>query len=234
MNSRVFLSKNCVSFLRHFLSIFILWFYWCGMPYQQKVFGRRMPYLLHLCLRHWNSVFINVQPNMAAGTRRINMGLRFTHSPQLGNPVPTSNLVCIKEVAIRTNFCIAGIIYYTCYLVNDIQCAPYHNAFNKRSSRIVYQNNSAKFYSEKILTVCNAVYFRLCIHLIHLNPFPNKPWFSRVCSTSLLKTRWEKKKLLVTSNFFFSHSVFYPFIEISAILIKSEIVVCKLFQFGPV
>ena len=35
-------------------------------------------------------------------------------------------------------------------------------------------------------------------------------------------------------NFFFSHSVFYPFIEISAIFIKLEIVVCKLFQFGPV
>ena len=35
--------------------------------------------------------------------------------------VPTSNLVCIKEVAIRTTFCIAGIIYYTCNLVIDIQ-----------------------------------------------------------------------------------------------------------------
>ena len=42
-----------------------------------------------------------------------------------------------------------------------------------------------------------------------LNPFPNKPWFICVCSTSLLKTLWEKKKLLVTSNFFFSHCVFY-------------------------
>ena len=44
-----------------------------------------------------------------------------------------------------------------------------------------------------------------------LNPFPNKPWILRVCSTSLLKTLWEKKKLLVTSNFSFSHSVFYQF-----------------------
>ena len=41
---------------------------------------------------------------------------------------------------------------------------------------------------------------------------------------------WEKKKLLITSNFFFSHSVFYTFIEISAIFIKFEIVVCKLLQ----
>ena len=44
-----------------------------------------------------------------------------------------------------------------------------------------------------------------------LNPFPNKPWFLRVCSTSLLKSLREKEKLLVTSNFSFSHSVFYPF-----------------------
>ena len=35
--------------------------------------------------------------------------------------------------------------------------------------------------------------------------FPNKPLFSRVCSTSLVKTLLEKEKLLVTSNFSFSH-----------------------------
>ena len=46
-----------------------------------------------------------------------------------------------------------------------------------------------------------------------LNPFPNKPWFLCVCSISLLKTLWEKEKLLVTSNFSFSHSVFYSFGE---------------------
>ena len=32
-----------------------------------------------------------------------------------------------------------------------------------------------------------------------------------VSGTTLLKTQWEKEKLLVTSNFSFSHSVFYPF-----------------------
>ena len=64
------------------------------------------------------------------------------------------------------------------------------------------------------------------------NPFPNKAWFLRVCSTSLLKTLREKEKLLVTSNFSFSPSVFYPFGELSAIFNKLEIVVCKLSQFG--
>ena len=42
----------------------------------------------------------------------------------------------------------------------------------------------------------------------------------------------EKEKLLLMSNFSFSHSVFHPFRELSAIFIKSEIVVCKVFQFG--
>ena len=67
-----------------------------------------------------------------------------------------------------------------------------------------------------------------------LNPFPNTPWFLLVCSTCLLKTLWEKKKLLVTSNFFFSHSVFYRFRKLPAIFIKFGIVVRKLFQAGRV
>ena len=67
-----------------------------------------------------------------------------------------------------------------------------------------------------------------------INPFPNKPWFLVVCPEGLLKTVLEKEKLLVMSNFSFSCSVFYPFVELSTILIKFKIVVCKLFQFGRV
>ena len=69
---------------------------------------------------------------------------------------------------------------------------------------------------------------------LYLNPFPNKPLFLRVGSTNLLKTLWEKEKLLVTSNFSFFHSVFYPFQELSTIFIKFEILVCKLFKIGRV
>ena len=50
------------------------------------------------------------------------------------------------------------------------------------------------------------------------------PVFLRICSISLLKT----------SNFSFSHSVFYPFAELSPIFMKLNIVVCKLFQSGTV
>ena len=65
-----------------------------------------------------------------------------------------------------------------------------------------------------------------------LNPFPNKPWFLRVCSTSILKTLWEKEKLLIMRNFSFSYCVFYPFWEFSALFIEFEIVIGNLFQFG--
>ena len=44
-----------------------------------------------------------------------------------------------------------------------------------------------------------------------LDPFPHNNTFWRPLETNLLKTLWEKEKLLVTSNFSFSHSVFYPF-----------------------
>ena len=39
------------------------------------------------------------------------------------------------------------------------------------------------------------------------SPFRNRPWFLCVCSTSLLKTLWEKDILLVTSNFSFFPTV---------------------------
>ena len=34
--------------------------------------------------------------------------------------------------------------------------------------------------------------------------------FDALEEKGLLKTSWEKKKMLVTSIFFFSHNVFYP------------------------
>ena len=69
---------------------------------------------------------------------------------------------------------------------------------------------------------------------IFLTLSQTSPGFLRVCSASLLKTLSVKEKLLVMSNFSFSHSVFYPFRELSAIFIKFKIVLCILFQFGGV
>ena len=48
------------------------------------------------------------------------------------------------------------------------------------------------------------------------------------------KQCWKKEKLLIMSNFSFSHSVFYPFGELSIVFIKFEIIVCNFFQLGRV
>ena len=66
-----------------------------------------------------------------------------------------------------------------------------------------------------------------------------KPDFLSLSQTNpgfyiFLKTLWEKEKLLVTSNFPFSHSVLYPFREFPTIFIKFETVIRKHFQFGRV
>ena len=61
-----------------------------------------------------------------------------------------------------------------------------------------------------------------------VNSFPSKPLFLHGCTTILLKTLWEKEKLLITSNFSFFHSVFYLFEELPGIFIKFKIVVYKL------
>ena len=47
------------------------------------------------------------------------------------------------------------------------------------------------------------------LHMALVNLFPHNAAFWCSWETSLLKTLWEKEKLLVTSNFSFSHSVFY-------------------------
>ena len=62
-----------------------------------------------------------------------------------------------------------------------------------------------------------------------INHFPNKPWSILLCSTSILNTLWENEKLLIKSNFSFSHIVFFPLGELSAIFVKFRIVFCKLF-----
>ena len=80
---------------------------------------------------------------------------------------------------------------------------------------------------------CKKLFLNRCkINMFH--PFPKKPWFLRVCTTILLKTLWENEKLLVTSDFSFSHRVFYQFGGLFAIFIKFEIVLFKVLQFGKV
>ena len=91
---------------------------------------------------------------------------------------------------------------------------------NNHFSNILFSPVTAlNLVKSMTLTFCSEL--SLC-HTIQsfsdpVNPVPNKPLFLCVCLTFFLKTPQEKEILLVTGNFSFSHSVFYP-------------VVCKLFQ----
>ena len=40
-----------------------------------------------------------------------------------------------------------------------------------------------------------------CYEPFLLNPFPNKPWFLRICSARLLKTLWEKGEIARNEQF---------------------------------
>ena len=103
------------------------------------------------------------------------------------------------------------------------------NIFEKTVLKGEHTTNSIFFFSTRI---CLPPYqaqtssFQPCL-ICCLTLSQKSPGF--FCSNSLLKTPWEKDKLLVTSNFSFSDSVFYPLGELPVILIKSEIVICKVF-----
>ena len=60
------------------------------------------------------------------------------------------------------------------------------------------------------------------------------PTFNDLEKQNLLKTLWEKEKMLVTSFFSFSHNVFYPFQNKFHFFGHTYFVVCKCFQFLPV
>ena len=56
--------------------------------------------------------------------------------------------------------------------------------------------------------------------------------FQHLWKRKLLKTLWEKEKMLVTSIFSFSHKVFYSSQHKFQFLSQIYFVVCKCFEFG--
>ena len=90
---------------------------------------------------------------------------------------------------------------------------------------------SGELKNERKMSRCS--YMLSCLFTSHgpcFNPFPNKPWFLPVHSASLLKTLWKKEKLLVTSNLCFSHSVSYPFGELSELSPKLKLSFANSFR----
>ena len=65
-------------------------------------------------------------------------------------------------------------------------------------------------------------------------PLPKQALILTCLQNKCFETLWEKEKLLITSNFSFSHRFFYTFEKLPTIFIKSKIAICKLFLFGRV
>ena len=82
---------------------------------------------------------------------------------------------------------------------------------------------NAKTYDSRGIEPRYVVYILIILILSQ-----NKPFFLRVCSISLLKTLWEKEKMLLMINITFSYSFFYPFGKFSTIFINLKIIVCSL------
>ena len=123
-----------------------------------------------------------------------------------------------RQISQQANQLVSNIVYFT-----------YKSTSNGK--KIPKKENGKKSNKGNKVNRQKSPQTSIIIYPCPLNPFPNKPWILSVSSKCLLKTLLEQKKLLVTSNFFFSHSVFYPFREPSALFIKFKIVVCKLSPF---
>ena len=144
-------------------------------------------------------------------------------------------LICIIWLIYRyqssSNICI-NVISMFCLQMNKVNvCLHWKNSHFQKGKKYL-NTNIGVFVKINHSSTDQCPYYWQLIKILLFNPFPNKPWFLRVCSTSLLKTLWEKEKLLATSNFSFSLSVFYPSGEFSAFFVKLENIICKLFQFG--
>ena len=66
--------------------------------------------------------------------------------------------------------------------------------------------------SDVTLILCNVL--PQCFPTLQIsffNSFPNKPWFLRVCSTSLLKILWEKREIARNEQFLLFPQCFLPF-----------------------
>ena len=100
---------------------------------------------------------------------------------------------------------------YTVYIVFLLFCVRLFSSFPQNHCRYngqwLERNESCHngiwsvwhYMLEFLLCTCRieSFLFLPAIFLFQLTPFPNKPWFLRVCSTNLLKTLWEKEKLLI-------------------------------------
>ena len=123
-------------------------------------------------------------------------------------------------------------------LPNSIFSTNRYTPVTKSTSLIVTRQDLAGYGSYKMASgerlasmiwICNrprGLWTELLLQVNKFNSSQTSPCFY----VSAVEVSW--KHCGKRRNFSFSHSVFYPSEKLSSVLIKFEIVVCKLFQFG--
>ena len=112
---------------------------------------------------------------------------------------PLENIVWKEENADNQHFFPFPAMFSTLSKIKVINYTTFENLMSSTTSSNLNFSKILLFGIELTLPIDPEVF----------DSFPNKPWFLSVCSASLLKTLREKEKLLETSNFSFSYSVFY-------------------------
>ena len=141
--------------------------------------------------------------------RQQNLTLTFPHNETfwpLGNK-PFENTVGKGEIARNEQF----LLLPQCFLPLWRTFCHFHQTENYRLQTL-WVWKSLKFVVW-VRAVVLWLWYRTVIwrQSKSFNTFPHNDTFWHPWETRLLKTLWEKEKLLVTSNFSFSHSVFYLF-----------------------
>ena len=131
----------------------------------------------------------------------------YVSSEEKEKMVVTSILIFFQQCFFQKPYCLGswnqGLVLYGPFPNKPwFSCVQY-----KSFKKTVGKGENACSKQFLLFPQCFLPIWRTYCHF--LNPSPHNDTFWRPWETSLLKTQWEKEKLLVTSNFSYTHSVFY-------------------------
>ena len=81
---------------------------------------------------------------------------------------------------------------------------------------------------------CFPTFFSISMYCKHVNLFPNKPWFFTCLLQKPFENTLGKGEIARNKQFLLFPQCFYLLEKLSAIFIKSKIVVSQCFEFGRV
>ena len=124
-----------------------------------------------------------------------------------------------------------NILFLNHWLLSNNHCRNNEQQWVTNESCFEWRNCSSSGVSSCVFEVNKTPRIKICL-ILTLSQ--TNPGFHVSAVQGFWKHYVKKEKLLVVRNFSFSHCVFNLLRELSAISIKFEIVICKLFQFGRV